>query len=150
LKQMEDNRDRLIVIVAGYPALMNEFLKSNPGLSRRFPRRLEFEDYSAAELMEISQGFCKADGYRLTESAAVKLRKKFEVAVRQKDEHFGNGGYVRNVFDETKMCQSVRLASLVEPTREQLSTIEAEDIPYEAEDIPQPANKSWICFWKFW
>ena len=129
LKRMEDYRTRLVVIVAGYTAPMDKFLKSNPGLSSRFTRFLKFEDYSAAELVEIFQKRCQASEYHLTESALKKLYTIFEVAVAQKDEHFGNGRYARNVFERTTIRQSARLSELETITREQLSAIEAEDIP---------------------
>jgi len=129
LKRMEDHRDRLVVIVAGYTAPMAKFLKSNPGLSSRFTRFLEFEDYSASELTEIFQKRCEASEYRLTESALAKLHTIFEEAVAQKDEHFGNGRYARNVFERTTIRQSARLSQLATMTREQLSAIEVEDIP---------------------
>jgi len=129
LKRMEDYRDRLVVIVAGYTAPMNKFLKSNPGLSSRFTRFLHFEDYSVDELLEIFLKYCNGDEYRLTVPACEKLRSVFGKAIVQKDEHFGNGRYVRNVFEETTRRQSVRLSKFETMTREQLSTIDTEDIP---------------------
>ena len=128
LKRMEDYRDRLVVIVAGYTAPMEKFLRSNPGLSSRFTRFLHFEDYSAGELVDIFLKRCEGGEYRLTESTIEKLHTIFEDAVAQKDEHFGNGRYVRNIFERTTMRQSVRLSELETMTREQLSTIEAEDV----------------------
>jgi SpoVK/Ycf46/Vps4 family AAA+-type ATPase len=129
LKRMEDQRDRLVVIVAGYTAPMAKFLKSNPGLSSRFTRFLDFVDYSAAELTEIFRKRCEGGEYILTEPALEKLHTIFGEAVAQKDEHFGNGRYVRNVFERTTMRQSARLCELETMTREQLSTIEMEDLP---------------------
>jgi len=126
---MEDHRDRLVVIVAGYTAPMAKFLKSNPGLSSRFTRYLEFEDYSADELVDIFQKRCEASEYNLTEPAREKLRTIFDEAVANKDEHFGNGRYARNVFERTTIRQSARLSQLATMTREQLSRIEMEDIP---------------------
>ena len=129
LKRMEDDRDRLVVIVAGYPAPMDKFLRSNPGLMSRFTRFLHFEDYSVADLVEIFLKYCKTGEYRLTQPALEKLRLVFDEAVTQKDDHFGNGRYVRNLFEETTKRQSVRLNQLETITREQLLTIETEDIP---------------------
>ena len=129
LKRMEDHRDRLVVIVAGYTAPMAKFLKSNPGLSSRFTRYLDFVDYSATELTEIFKKRCESGEYTLTESAIAKLHTIFEEAVAHKDEYFGNGRYARNVFERTTMRQSARLCELETMTREQLSTIEVEDIP---------------------
>ena len=129
LKRMEDHRDRLVVIVAGYTAPMEKFLKSNPGLSSRFTRFLHFEDYSAEELAEIFVKRCECGEYQLTESAREKLDTIFEDAVAGKDEHFGNGRYVCNIFEKTTMRQSARLSDLETMTREQLSIIEADDLP---------------------
>jgi len=129
LKRMEDHRSRLVVIVAGYTAPMAKFLQSNPGLSSRFTRFLEFEDYSAAELTEIFQKRCEGGEYVLTESALEKLRTIFEEAVAQKDERFGNGRHVRNVFEKTTIRQSLRLCELETITREQLLTLQERDLP---------------------
>ena len=130
LKRMEDYRDQLVVIVAGYPALMTKFIKSNPGLSSRFTRYLHFDDYNADELTAIFLKRCESDGeYHLTASALEKLRMVLDEAVSEKDDHFGNGRYVRNLFEKMTMNQHTRLDKLETMSREQLTTIEAEDIP---------------------
>ena len=129
LKRMEDYRNRLVVIVAGYPALMDKFIKSNPGLSSRFTRYLCFEDYNTDELTQIFLKNCEAGEYRLTTPALERIRTVFDAAVAQKDEHFGNGRYVRNLFEQTTNNQHLRLSKLERTSREQLSTIEEEDIP---------------------
>lgn len=129
LKRMEDHRSQLVVIVAGYPAPMGKFIKSNPGLSSRFTRFLHFEDYTAEDLLEIFLKRCESGEYRLAAKAQTKLRTILDVAVTQKDEHFGNGRYVRNLLEQITINQSSRLAELPEITREQLSTIEVEDMP---------------------
>ena len=131
LKRMEDYRHRFVVIVAGYPALMDKFIKSNPGLSSRFSRYIYFEDYDADELTQIFLKNCEASDYHLTPAAMEMLRKILDDAIAQKDEHFGNGRYVRNLFEATTKNQHVRLSQLATTTREQLTTIEAEDIPVE-------------------
>jgi len=128
LKRMEDYRSRLVVIVAGYTEPMAKFLKSNPGLSSRFTRFLHFDDYSTEELTEIFLKLCNEGEYRLTESALGRLREICTEAVAGSDEHFGNGRYVRNLFEKATMRQSARLGALKTIARKQLLTIEAEDI----------------------
>ena len=131
LKRMEDYRDRLIVIVAGYPAPMSEFLHSNPGLSSRFTRSITFEDYSVPEMCRIYEKMCANDEYKLTQMALAHISILFNHAYDQKNEHFGNGRFVRNVYENTTMKQSARLASLKQISKEALATIEHFDIPFE-------------------
>jgi SpoVK/Ycf46/Vps4 family AAA+-type ATPase len=103
LKQMEDYRDRLIVIVAGYPKLMQDFIVSNPGLASRFTRSLSFEDYSVPEMCRIFDKMCKNEEYKLTPATYANACIFFSLAYHQKDEHFGNGRFVRNVYENTTM-----------------------------------------------
>ena len=131
LKRMEDYRDRLIVIVAGYPDLMKEFLVSNPGLSSRFTRFLAFEDYTPPEMCRIFGRLCKDDEYKVTSAAFANACILFRLAHYQKNEHFGNGRFVRNIYENTTMKQSSRLTLLKQITKQALSTLEAEDIPFE-------------------
>jgi stage V sporulation protein K len=107
LKRMEDYRHRLVVIVAGYPALMQRFLESNPGLRSRFSREIVFPDYSAGELVAITRRFAADNGYTLDlEDAA--LARLFESVKR--DEVFGNARYARTLFEQALNAQAVRLA----------------------------------------
>lgn len=131
LKRMEDNRDSLIVVVAGYPELMKKFVASNPGLSSRFTRNLIFEDYSVSEMCRIFKKLCNHEEYILTPTAKAYACILFSAAHFHKDEHFGNGRFVRNIYENTTLKQSARLASLNQITKESLSTIEADDIPFE-------------------
>jgi len=131
LKRMEDHRDRLIVIVAGYPALMRQFLQSNPGLSSRFTRSITFEDYTVPEMCRIFANICKKEEYTLTKEAHASACILFSVAHRQKDEHFGNARFVRNVYESTTMKQSARLAADAEITKQALATLERIDIPFD-------------------
>lgn len=133
VKQMEDNRDKLIVIAAGYPTPMQKFIASNPGLTGRFTRSVEFEDYSVADLCHIFVKYCTDYDYRLTDVAKQKAEQLFTAVHSHKDEHFGNARYVRNVFEKTLVNQSVRLAALNEIPAEKLPIIEAEDIPQDDE-----------------
>jgi len=130
LKRMEDERERLVVIVAGYSDKMNGFLESNPGLSSRFNRFIYFEDYSHEDLNNIFQKFVETNQYELTESAKKSLSSLFKKAIENKDENFGNGRFVRNTFEKTIEKQSNRIANLKELSEEILKKIEQEDIPH--------------------
>lgn len=125
LKAMEDHREDLIVILAGYTDEMEGFLNTNPGLRSRIPNRIEFKDYSVDELLQMGEKMFKENGYELTEAAYEKLRAKAEIA--RTAEQFGNGRYVRNVYEETKRNQAVRLRG-VNLTRDNLMKIEETDI----------------------
>jgi SpoVK/Ycf46/Vps4 family AAA+-type ATPase len=128
LKRMEDDRDRLIVIVAGYTENMKHFINSNPGLQSRFTRYIEFPDYSAEELMQIFEMHMRKYDYHFGEGAKEQLRHILDMAIIHKDENFGNGRFVRNVFESILQRQADRLASMGELTSEQLSRIEKEDL----------------------
>ena len=131
LKRMEDHRDRLIVIVAGYPVLMQQFLLSNPGLSSRFTRSITFDDYNVPEMCRIFANMCKKEEYTLSKESLAYACILFSLAHSQKDEHFGNARFVRNVYESTTMKQSTRLASLSQVTKQALTTMEHCDIPFE-------------------
>jgi stage V sporulation protein K len=120
LKRMEDHRHRLVVIVAGYPRLMHEFLDSNPGLRSRFAREIEFPDYSTDELVAITERFAAQNEYRVTEPAAAELRRIFDRA--QRGEGFGNARYARTIFEQALNAQALRLAG------EGLEGIPSEDL----------------------
>lgn len=112
LKRMEDYRDDLVVIVAGYEQPMKRFLKSNPGLISRFNHYIQFEDYNLAELVQILQLNCDKNGYILRPAT----RNLFQLLVKQKladpefRQEFSNGRYVRNVFEKMIVAQSNRLS----------------------------------------
>jgi hypothetical protein len=129
LKLMEDNRDNLIVVVAGYTDKMNAFLSSNPGLRSRFNKYLSFEDYSPAQLVEIFDLFCKKAGYRIFQPIKENLLRLLSVLYETRDEAFGNARLARNLFEMTISNQANRLVSLPEITVEILSTITEADIP---------------------
>jgi AAA+ superfamily predicted ATPase len=107
LKRMEDNRHRLVVIVAGYPRLMRKFLESNPGLRSRFSREIDFPDYSTGELVEIFGRFAAEHEYTLGEGAEERLRAIFANAER--DESFGNARFARTLFEQALNAQALRL-----------------------------------------
>lgn len=129
LKRMEDDRDRLIVILAGYDNEMKLFVDSNPGLQSRFNRYIHFSDYNAEELMAIFKLNLKKFDYELTNDAEQKISHLFSYAVSHKDQNFGNGRYARNVLEKTLENQATRLATVSEITEQMLRTIEEHDIP---------------------
>ncbi|MBD8498782.1 AAA family ATPase [Paenibacillus arenosi] len=126
VKMMDDHRDRLIVILAGYSEEMDSFLAINPGLRSRFPHIIEFEDYSAAHLMIIAETMFTERGYVLQESAKQKMALIFENV--QYDPTSGNGRYVRNLCEKAVRLQSMRLFNNSTLTKEELINITAVDI----------------------
>ena len=126
LKLMDDNRDKLVVILAGYTQEMKDFLNVNPGLSSRFPNVIEFEDYNLDELVEIGIKMFESNGYKLSDDALDKLIGVLDNA--RGNYKFGNGRYVRNVFERAVNNQAVRISSSNAFTKEILVSIEAEDI----------------------
>lgn len=132
LKRMEDLRDRLVVIVAGYPNEMAEFIESNPGLESRFSRYLFFEDYHVADLCRIFEVMCRAGSYELTPAARGNLAIILNRVFTDRDENFGNARLVRNMFEQTLGIHANRLVANDTPvTRESLSTLDAVDLPYQ-------------------
>jgi ATPase family associated with various cellular activities (AAA)/AAA lid domain len=129
LKMMEDHRDELVVIVAGYTGRMQDFLDSNPGLRSRFNKHLHFDDYGVEQLVHIFKSFCTKADFKLTEGAEKELASVFGVLCASRDETFGNARAARNLFEATLSKQANRLVSLPKVDREILSTIEAADIP---------------------
>jgi len=107
VKLMEDHRDELIVIVAGYGDEMNEFIKSNPGLPSRFPCTIQFPDYSTDELTSIFESMCVHDRYEISAEAVRSLRRRLEVLPH--DRGFGNGRLVRNIFETAIARQASRI-----------------------------------------
>ena len=126
LKAMEDHRDDLVVIVAGYTDLMDRFIHSNPGLESRFNRFLLFDDYTIDEMVEIFRMQCKKGCYQLTEEARPLIRDY--IAEESADDSFGNARGVRNLFEHVLVAQNNRLATMEKITREDLMTITADDV----------------------
>ena len=126
LKAMEDHRDDLVVIVAGYTDLMDRFIHSNPGLESRFNRFLLFDDYTTDEMVEIFRMQCKKGCYQLTEEAQPLIRDY--IAEESADDSFGNARGVRNLFEHVLVAQNNRLAAMEKITREDLMTITAADV----------------------
>lgn len=129
LKGMEDNRDDLIVIVAGYPDLMNEFLNSNPGLRSRFSKFINFSDYTPAELTAIFKKMCSEAGYSPDHECLTYVEQFFERRYQTRNENFANARDVRNFFERAVTNQANRLASTaLHVTDELLSALVLEDV----------------------
>ena len=128
LKRMEDDRDRLVVILAGYTDEMENFINSNPGLRSRFNRYINFPDYSAEELYNIFLLNAKKNEYTLTEEALQYLKERLAAIVTDKPKDFGNARYVRNLFEKAIEAQSNRLALKAELTKEDLTQITKSDL----------------------
>ena len=135
LKAMEDHRDDLVVIVAGYTDLMDKFIHSNPGLESRFNRFLLFEDYSLDELMAIFKMRC-GKGYTLSPEAEPLVRDY--IAEESADgDGFGNARGVRNIFEHILVAQNNRLAKMENVTREDLMTLLPEDVMHARGQIDE-------------
>ena len=132
LKAMEDHRDDLVVIVAGYEDLMEDFIHSNPGLESRFNRFLHFEDYSMDEMMDIFKMQCKKGCYQL-QGEAEEAVKAFIQQENDGGISFGNARGVRNVFEKILVQQANRLAGLENVTKEMLTQITEADVRAAAE-----------------
>ena len=128
LKNMEDHRKDLIVIVAGYAQPMERFLHSNPGLESRFNKYFYFEDYNGEELFSIFQSMCKKNGYTLSQDGEEQMKQDLLELYENRDENFGNARDVRNRFEQAVARQSNRVAQLESPTREQLMELLPEDL----------------------
>ena len=128
LKRMEDDRDRLIVVLAGYTDEMARFIASNPGLKSRFSRFIEFPDYTAEELMAIFLSFASRNQYVCTTGAQQALRRRLSEAVATKDSDFGNARFARNLFERVIEHQAQRLAGVAPLTQEILEQIATEDV----------------------
>lgn len=135
LKRMEDERERLIVIVAGYPEPMEKFINSNPGLHSRFSRFIEFPDYDAVELSRIFGSLCRRHGLKLSPALREKAVHHFHHLHGARGENFGNARLVRNCFESVINRQASRLANVPLVSAEQLSTLEAEDLESPAERL---------------
>jgi Cdc6-like AAA superfamily ATPase len=136
VKLIEDHRDEIAVIAAGYPEEMHEFIESNPGLRSRFPKTIHFPDYTGDELLSIFESQCKKASYTVGKDAAAAARSFFDAQPR--DKGFGNGRIARNLFEAAMAAQASRLVQLKEPTNEQLCELPAGDIDAAA-GVPSPS-----------
>jgi SpoVK/Ycf46/Vps4 family AAA+-type ATPase len=129
IKRMEDERHRLILILAGYTDEMETFIDSNPGFKLRFNRYIQFSDYTPDEMMAIYELHCTRLQYQLLPKAKSKLFSLLKEAHKEKDRSFGNGRFVRNIFEKTLEKQADRLATIVPLNVDTLTKISMEDIP---------------------
>lgn len=128
LKRMEDDRNRLVVIIAGYTNEIRQFIDLNPGLQSRFNRYIEFPDYDEENLLEIFLLNARKNQYRCDETALSALGEKMRYAIANKDKNFGNARFVRNIFEKAIEAQAIRLASVAPLTPEILEIITSDDI----------------------
>ena len=128
LKAMEDHRDELVVIVAGYDGPMEKFISSNPGLESRFNKYIHFPDYTPEELHGIFMLQCEKHGYTLSAEADAALKDLLRRLYDTRDENFGNGRTVRNLFEDAISRQANRISALDSPTRDELMTLLPEDL----------------------
>lgn len=127
LKAMEDNREDFIVIVAGYPKLMDDFLHSNPGLESRFNKHLNFEDYNPQELFDIFVSMEEGSSLKLDKKAEEYLKGHFEDVYKCRGDNFANGRYVRNIFEKVLSNQANRLVNIEDISDDDLNTLTIED-----------------------
>jgi hypothetical protein len=137
LKRMEDDRERLVVVLAGYPRPMEALLRKNPGLSSRFARTFAFPDYTASELGRIFETMCERDRYELPAATRAKLLVGFQYLLDHRDEYFGNGRLARNVYERSVRRLANRLAEVRPLTRELLTTLQPEDVILQG--VPETA-----------
>lgn len=128
LKRMEDDRDRLIVIIAGYTDEMAGFMEANPGLKSRFPRTINFPDYSPKELTAVYFKMLLSNQYTCTEDTLKLVRRCMEWQVANHAKNFGNAREARNLFDATIQCQSARLLEVENPDASTMISIRREDV----------------------
>ena len=130
---MEDHRDRLVVIVAGYPTEMATFIDANPGLSSRFPRTIRFDDYTDAELLAIAEVVADGHGYRLDDGAAAQVAGRF--AGMERGRGFGNGRTMRNLVEAAIARHASRVVAVVDPSDELLTVLTGSDIAEAFADV---------------
>jgi hypothetical protein len=128
---MEDHRNELVVIMAGYTGPMAKLIETNPGLKSRFSNVVDFEDYTPDELIKIFSGLCKKNNYELSPTAKATIRERFETLYANRDEFFGNARTARNTFQFAVQRQAARLMKngVGSISKQAMMTIEPEDIP---------------------
>ncbi len=126
-KALEDYRDDLVVIVAGYTLPMNKFFESNPGLKSRFNSFIEFDDYDVLELEKILDKMCNENDYKLDNDAKIKMNIKLEELMQNKCENFANARIIRNIYDDLIMNHAKRVINIENPSKSDLSIITIDD-----------------------
>lgn len=138
-KALEDYRQDLVVIVAGYSAPMKQFFNSNPGLKSRFNTFIEFEDYNDNELFDILQSMCNKEDYMLSEELKRLIRSNLKKDTLNQESKYSNGRFIRNLFEEMIMKQARRLSTIVDPTIEELKQLCPADFVIKA---PSPKEQN--------
>jgi hypothetical protein len=126
LKLMEDHRDEVVVIAAGYPREMQRFVESNPGVASRFPSTISFADYSPDELWGIFRLYADKAGFALLDGVEGAFRR---LVPDPRPDAFGNGRFVRNVFEESVTRQAMRITAMTDPAKEVVTQLRPEDLP---------------------
>ena len=126
LKLMEDHRDEVVVIVAGYPREMQRFIDSNPGVASRFPTTVGFADYSPDELWAIFRLYAERAGFSLLDGVEASFRR---LVPDPRPDAFGNGRFVRNVFEDAVTRQALRITAMTDPIDEVVTQLRPEDLP---------------------
>ncbi len=134
LKEMEDHRDDLAVIIAGYPEPMEKFIRSNPGLKSRFNHFIHFDNYSDEELYAIFQALCQKNAYKTSEEASSIIRSHFSSVSKSAGDDFANARTVRNFFESVISKQATRISTEADPSTEVLSSIIEEDVAWCKDD----------------
>ena len=137
LKAMEDNRDDFVVIVAGYTGPMKKFIESNPGLKSRFNKYIEFPDYNIDELEKIFYMNCDKYDYKVSDDVKHQIRARITAKKIENIDNFANAREVRNLFEEIITNQARRIATLENPTSEDMMTIVLEDLLEEVAEVKQ-------------
>lgn len=122
-KALEDYRDDLVVIVAGYTEPMEKFFESNPGLKSRFNTFIEFPDYTADEMGKMLRFMCRNNDYSISDDIYTLIREYFDECISRKDTNFANGRLVRNLYEDLVMNHARRVANLEKPTKDDLTMI---------------------------
>lgn len=141
VQEMENHRDEVIVIFAGYPDKMEEFLNKNPGLRSRIAHHVHFEDYGTEELCQIANFIASKNGLILSEDANEKIEKIMDQA--RKDSDFGNGRYARNLIEKARMAQNSRLVHMdyEKVTSQDIKLIKAEDVEIPILETKKSSSK---------
>ncbi|MCU7496709.1 MAG: AAA family ATPase [Ignavibacteria bacterium] len=141
LKRMEDSRDRLVVIIAGYTDEIKKFIQSNPGLKSRFNEYFHFEDYTASELLYIFRKMVINAGLQTSSEAGDFAEKYFQFLIKSKDKYFGNARDIRNLLENLIKIQSARLSKEADLSDEQIRTISKEDFIISVKDVYQEEHE---------
>lgn len=133
VKSMEDQRNNLVVILAGYCQEMDSFIRSNPGLRSRFPLQIDFADYESDQLFRIAIQMYADRDYELSSKCRWRLKTKLEEFTRKRHPHSGNARYVRNLVEKSIRLQALRIVDTRVLTRKELMTVEEIDLPDDSE-----------------